>query len=191
MIKSNFYYLYTTKHSGDTKDWLQYIVANLFIATPKDLGKKIFHIFVYNLPKTLDRFANVCYDYSAYRKAILIGGVKGLGRAERRAYNRKHKTKLTREQFDSLIALARINAGNFNFSDLQVSPDFAHADNYELVPEGCPCKLNYDAIMSRPQADKVPEFLQWVKEHKDVELHVTREGAANSLICFKEDERYV
>ena len=113
-----------------------------------------------------------------------------MGRAERRAYNRKHKTKLTREQFDSMIALARIKAGNFDFNDLQVSPDFAHADNYELVPEGCPCKLNYDAIMARPQADKIPDFLKWVEKHKDVELHVTREGAANSLICFKEDERY-
>jgi hypothetical protein len=113
-----------------------------------------------------------------------------LGRAERRAYNRKHKANLTREQYDSLIALARINSGNFDFSDLQVSPDFMHADNTELVPEGCACKLNYDAVMKRPKADKNPDFLQWVEEHKDVELHVTREGATNSLICFKEDIRY-
>lgn len=65
MIKLNFYYLHTTKHSGNTKDWLQYIVANLFIAAPRNLNKKIFYIFVYNLPETLDRFVNVCYDYSA------------------------------------------------------------------------------------------------------------------------------
>ena len=114
-----------------------------------------------------------------------------MGRAERRAYNRKHGKHLSREEFDSLIALARIQAGNYNFSDLQVSSDFAHMDNFELVPEGCECKLNYEAIKTRPQADKLPDFLQWVEEHKDMELHVTREGAVNSLICFKEDERYV
>ena len=113
-----------------------------------------------------------------------------MGRAERRAYNRKHGTNLTREQFDSMIAIARIQAGNYNFSDLQVSSDFAHMDNYELVPEGCACKLNYDAIISRPHADKMPAFLQWVEQHKNAILHVTREGAENSLICFKEDERY-
>lgn len=113
-----------------------------------------------------------------------------MGRAERRAYNRKHKVKLTREEFDARIALARIQAGNFNFSDLKVSNDFAHMDNYELAPDGCICKLNYEAIMSRPQADKMPEFLQWVEEHKDMDLHLTREDSVNSLVCFEEDERY-
>ena len=44
--------------------------------------------------------------------------------------------------------------------------------------------------MSRPQADKMPEFLQWVEDHKDMDLHVTREDAVNSLICFEEDVRY-
>ena len=113
-----------------------------------------------------------------------------MGRAERRAYNKKHKTQLTREEFDSLIAIARIKSGNYDFSDLQVSSDFAHMDNYDLVPEGCSCKLNYDEIVKRPNLDKNPGFLEWVEEHKDVELHVTRENATNSLICFKEDERY-
>ena len=113
-----------------------------------------------------------------------------MGRAERRAYNKKHKVKLTREEFDMRIALARIQAGNFNFSDLNISNDFAHMDNYELAPDGCVCRLNYDAIMSRPQADKMPEFLQWVEEHKDMDLHLTREDSVNSLVCFEEDERY-
>ena len=113
-----------------------------------------------------------------------------MGRAERRAYNKKHGVKLTREQFDSIIAIARIQSGNYDFSDLQVSSDFAHMDNFDLVPEGCACKLNYEAIISRPNADKVPAFLEWVEEHKDSILHVTRENAENSLICFKEDERY-
>jgi hypothetical protein len=44
--------------------------------------------------------------------------------------------------------------------------------------------------MSRPQADKMPEFLQWVEEHKDMDLHLTREDSVNSLVCFEEDERY-
>lgn len=113
-----------------------------------------------------------------------------MGRAERRAFNKKHKVKLTREEFDARIAMARIQAGNFNFSDLMVSNDFVHMDNTELAPDGCVCKLNYDAIMSRPQADKMPEFLQWVEEHKDMDLHITREDSVNSLICFEEDERY-
>ena len=45
-------------------------------------------------------------------------------------------------------------------------------------------------MIARPNADKTEGFLQWVEEHKDIELHVTREGAANSLICFAEDVRY-
>ena len=113
-----------------------------------------------------------------------------MGRAERRAYNKKHGTKLTREEFDSIVAVARIQAGIYDFSDLSVGSDFIHMDNTELVPEGTVCKLNYDAIMKRPKVDKQPEFLQWVEEHKDQELHVTRENAANSLICFVEDKRY-
>ena len=113
-----------------------------------------------------------------------------MGRQERRAYNKKHKTNLTRAEFDSLLAMARIKAGNYNFEDLSVSSDFAHMDNYELAPEGCVCKLNYEAIMSRPKIDKNPDFLAWVEDHKDVELHLTRENAVNSLVCFKEDERY-
>ena len=113
-----------------------------------------------------------------------------MGRAERRAYNKKHKVNLTREEFDARIALARIQAGNCDFSDLKISNDFAHMDNYELAPDGCVCRLNYEAIMSRPQADKMPDFLQWVEEHKDVDLHLTREDSVNSLVCFEEDERY-
>ena len=113
-----------------------------------------------------------------------------MGRAERRAYNKKHKIKLTREEFDARIAMARIQVGNFNFSDLKISNDFAHMDNYELAPDGCVCKLNYEAIISRPQSDKMPEFLQWVEEHKDMDLHLTREDSVNSLVCFEEDERY-
>lgn len=113
-----------------------------------------------------------------------------MGRAERRAYNKKHKTHFTREQFDAMIAVARIQSGIYDFSDLSVGSDFIHMDNLDLVPEGCACKLNYEAIKSRPQADKTPGFLEWVEGHKDTELHVTRENAVNSLICFKEDERY-
>ena len=113
-----------------------------------------------------------------------------MGRAERRAYNKKHGTKLTREEFDCLVAVARIQAGNYNFSDLKVPSGFAHMDNFDLVPEGCPCKLNYEEIKKRPNADKNPGFLEWVDEHKDMILHVTRENAVESLICFKEDERY-
>lgn len=113
-----------------------------------------------------------------------------MGRVERRAYNRKHKTKLTREEFDMRVAMARIQVGNFDFSDLSMSNNFVHMDNTELAPDGCVCRLNYDAIMSRPKSDKMPEFLQWVEEHKDVDLHITREGVVDSLICFEEDERY-
>lgn len=65
MIKSNFYYQNISIYSGNAKDWLQDIVANLFIATSQNLNEKIFYIFVYNLPEMLDRFTNVCYDYSA------------------------------------------------------------------------------------------------------------------------------
>ena len=89
-----------------------------------------------------------------------------------------------------MIALSRIQAGNYHLEDLAVPKDFVHLDNTELVPDGCACKLNYEAIKSRPQNDKLEDFIQWVEEHKDVELHVSRENAVNSLICFEEDVRY-
>ena len=113
-----------------------------------------------------------------------------MSRADRRAYNRKHKKHLTREQFDAMLAIARIQAGNYDLSDLAVPKNFIHMDNTELVPDGCVCKLNYEEIQKRPADDKLPEFIEWVEEHKDVELHVTRENAENSLICFEEDVRY-
>ena len=113
-----------------------------------------------------------------------------MGRQERRAYNKKHGTKLTKEQYDAMIAVARIQAGNFNLTDLSVPQDFAHADNYELAPDGCECKLNYSEIMSRSHNGMAQEYFDWVEEHKDSILHVTREGAINSLIGFEEDVRY-
>lgn len=113
-----------------------------------------------------------------------------MGRAERRAYNKKHKTKLSRDQFNTLVAIARIQSGNYNLQDLKISEDLIHLDNYELVPEGCECKLNYEAIIARPHQDKLPEYIEWVEANKDTVLHVTRENTKNSLIAFREDERY-
>ena len=74
---------------------------------------------------------------------------------------------------DNLILLARLYG--VSLDELLSTDD----DNDEL-------KANNQA-----NEEEKNTFLQWVEEHKDVELHVTREGAADSLICFKEDERYV
>lgn len=114
-----------------------------------------------------------------------------MGRRERRFYNKQHKTHYTKEEFDVLIAMSRIKSGNTDFSDLQFLPKhFAHMDNIQLAPEGCVCKLNYDELVQQSGNERAQGFLEWVEEHKDQELHLTRENAENSLVCIKEDERY-
>ena len=112
-----------------------------------------------------------------------------MSRADRRAYNKKHGKKLTRQEFDSLLAMARINVGNFNLQDLSVGHDFIHMDNTELVPEGTVCKLNYDSIINRP-AQQNDDFKLWIEKNKDKEFHITRDGVTNSLVAFIEDERW-
>ena len=118
-----------------------------------------------------------------------------MGRAERRKFNKKNGIPLDdKTQFDVALAMERIKSGNFNLNGLNLPREFMHLDNEELAPEGSLCKLNYDRIKER--FDKYPDhYEQWFKDmvetFKDKEVHLTREGARNSLVCIAEDEREV
>lgn len=112
-----------------------------------------------------------------------------MNREQRRKFNKKHKTKFTKSEFDLMLAIERIKQGNLNLSGLDLPYDFAHMDNTELVPEGTLCKLNYAALQERFQKNSTgyqEGYKEWVERHHEEEFHVTREGAELSCVCLKE-----
>lgn len=113
-----------------------------------------------------------------------------MNREQRRAYNKQHKTKYTREDFDTALALARITNGQFDFNDVARAHNFVHIDNTELAPDGTVVKINYEDVYKRPQEDLTDEFKEFVEANKDTEFHLTRESAKDSLVCLEEDVRY-
>lgn len=112
-----------------------------------------------------------------------------MNRQLRRLYNKKNKTHYTKEDFDVALALARLRNGEFSKEDFAHARSFVHMDNTEIAPDGCEVKLNYEAIMSRPQQDLTDEFKNWVEENKDFIFHLTRDEAENSMVCVEEDNR--
>lgn len=110
---------------------------------------------------------------------------------DRRRFNKMHKTNYTKRDFDIMEAYTRIVHGNYSLEDVLLVRDVINIDNEELVPEGTPVKLYYEAITSRPRKNCSEKFLNWVEEHKDMVFHVTREQASQSLVCLKEDVGYI
>lgn len=113
-----------------------------------------------------------------------------MNRAQRRAFNKQHKTSFTREEFDKIMALARLEMGQYTREDLAKAGAFEHYDDEELVPNGTKVKLNYENIMKRNVQELSTDFVKWVEDHKDEEFHVTREENSHALVCLEEDERY-
>ena len=112
-----------------------------------------------------------------------------MNRAERRAYNKKHKTSFTKEDFEIALLMGRLKAGgDVDFEELARQSPYVHLDNVELVPDGTLVKLNYEAIKSRPQGDLTDMFKKWIEENKDKEFHITREQSRDSLVCLEEDD---
>lgn len=116
-------------------------------------------------------------------------------RAQRRAFNKKNKTKLTKEEYETLLALERIKHGNFDLRGLDLPYDVVHMDNEELAPVGMPVMLNYERIQERFKKGAVDEtnapFREWVESNKDKVFHLSREGVSKSLVCLEEDLREV
>lgn len=113
-----------------------------------------------------------------------------MNRAQRRKYNKDHKTSYSKAEFDLALAMARIRNGDVSYDDIAKLHGAAHMDNEVIAPEGCEVKLDYDGIMARPQNMLTDEFKAWVEENKEKEFHLTREGAADSLVSLVEDVRY-
>ena len=113
-----------------------------------------------------------------------------MNREQRRAFNKQHKTSFTREEFDKIMALARLEMGQYTREDLAKVGAFEHYDDEELVPNGTKVKLNYENIMKRNVQELSTDFVKWVEDHKDDEFHVAREENSHALVCLEEDERY-
>lgn len=115
-----------------------------------------------------------------------------MNRAQRRKFNKEHKTSYTKEELEVALALARLQSnGGIDVETLQtlVNHGVAHLDNEKLVPDGTIVKLNSEAILSRKLEDYTPEYIEWIKENKDKEFHLMREENAQSLVCLEEDNR--
>lgn len=116
-----------------------------------------------------------------------------MNREQRRRFNKQNKTNFSREDFVRMEMYQALRAGDLDVSGFTPDelPDGISIDNEELVPEGKEVKLAYDHIMSRPKKGLTKEFLDWVEANKDRVMHVTREEASNSLVCLKEDVKWI
>ena len=110
-----------------------------------------------------------------------------MNRAQRRLYNKQHKTNYNRHDFNLFEAMGRIRQGNYNLSDLDLGAEIMHADNQILAPDGTKCRLNLEGIMTRPKENTTPEFRDWVTRHRDDIFTITREGVERSLVALEED----
>lgn len=113
----------------------------------------------------------------------------GWNRERVREFNRKYKTNYTRQELEAIEFSMKFRAGNLDVKsmyDLSLTNSLIHIDNEDNVPEGCEVKLAYDKIKARPPKMN-QKFIDFVEEHKDEVLHVTRENAKNSLVCLQED----
>ena len=112
-----------------------------------------------------------------------------MNRSQRRLYNKQHKTRLTKTEFDIIEALNKLRTGEFTDADYDKMKDYLTFDNPDLFPDGTVVKLNYEAITSRDREKFSEDYLAWVEEHKGQDLHLLREEGANSFVCLREDNR--
>lgn len=111
-----------------------------------------------------------------------------MNRAQRRRFNKIHKTSFDKKDFDVLQSYIRIREGNFNLDDILLTKDYINVDNEELVPEGTEVKLNSESLLAFAEKNNLtPTYIEWVKANTESVFHITREQGRNSLVCLKED----
>ena len=112
-----------------------------------------------------------------------------MNRAERRKFNRKHKTNYTKEQMDAFEFYAKIRSGEIDVksvSELSKMP-FVRLDHEVVAPNGTEVKLRYDEILSRKDV-KNEKYRNFISENKDNILHITRDnGASENMVTVAED----
>lgn len=98
-------------------------------------------------------------------------------RAERRKYNKQHKTRATLQDFALAYAVKGIqNNEDISWLKPYLPTDLiAHKDNWDLFPDGTKIKLNYEGVMSRPQKYLSDEFKAWIEVNKDEEFTIFRD----------------
>jgi len=116
-----------------------------------------------------------------------------MNRADRRKFNKQHKTNYTKEQMDVLEFFAKMRAGEIDaksFSELNDMP-FIRLDHELIAPDGTEVKLRADDILSRPDI-KNDKYIEFVKNNTDKILHITREnGAKENLVTIEEDQEKI
>ena len=116
-----------------------------------------------------------------------------MNRADRRKFNKQHKTNYTKEQMDGLEFIAKMHAGEIDvktFSELSKMP-FIRLDHELIAPDGTEVKLRADEILSRPDI-KNDKYIEFVKNNIDKILHITREnGAKENLVTIEEDQEKI
>ena len=98
-------------------------------------------------------------------------------RAERRKYNKEHKTHATLSDFALAYAVNGIQKGeDISWLKPYLPTDLiSHKDNWDLFPDGTKVRLNYDGIMSRPTQYLSEELTKWVEANKNEEFTVWRD----------------
>ena len=98
-------------------------------------------------------------------------------RAERKAYNKAHKTHYTLQDFALMYAVNGIQKGeDISWLKPYLPTDMiSHKDNWDLFPDGTKVKLSYEGITSRPPRYLSLEFKDWVEKNKEEEFTVFRD----------------
>lgn len=99
----------------------------------------------------------------------------------RKKYNKEHKTKYTKEDFERMYLEYQELVVRTGGIQGQYVRDFK-----TLFPDGIRCKLNYEAIISRPQHNLTKEFKEWVERNKETEFIIERDESneRNGFVCL-------
>lgn len=115
----------------------------------------------------------------------------GWNRAMVREFNRKHKTKYTKQEIEAIDFALKFKAGNLSvksMDDLTLNP-YIKITPPEPIPEGTEVKLNYEVITKRVNYPTLSQkYKDFVEVHKNEILHTTNENAKEGYVCIKEDE---
>lgn len=108
-----------------------------------------------------------------------------------REFNRKHKTKYTKQELEAIDFALKLKAGNLNvksMDDLALNP-YIRITPPEPIPEDTEVKLNYEVITKRVNYPTLSQkYKDFIEIHRNEILHITNENAKEGYVCVKEDE---
>lgn len=96
-----------------------------------------------------------------------------MNRQQLRALQKKTGKKLTREEFDQILAIQRIQNGYITKENVQKAKGYVVIDDKDRFPDGTEVMFNYEYISER-FAKSSQEYKDFIESHKDEVLHITR-----------------